>query len=126
MKTIKPASTVDNERPKPSTVDAVREAAADCDFDPRGTPRSNQARLLFSLYNCVGLPFPYGWREACVAELAARSVPATALQLDQLHSAMNSDAAADFEGWPGVDRQLVADLLDRLDHVRAPAAWSGR
>jgi hypothetical protein len=113
MKTDKPIVTIDNERPKPATVEAVREAAGDCVLDPRATPRSNQARLLFSLYNVIGLPFPYGWREACVAELASRGVPSDTLALDMLHSAMLTEAVLEFDGWPGVDRLLVRDLLRR-------------
>jgi hypothetical protein len=114
MKTDKPIVTIDNERPKPATVEAVREAADDCVLDPRATPRSNQARLLFSLYNVVGLPFPYGWREASVEVLAERGVQSDALALDLLHTAMLTDAVADFEGWPGVDLALVRDLQRRL------------
>lgn len=105
--------TVDAERPKPSTVALVREALDHCDLDPRGTPRSNQARLLFAVYYCAGLPFPYGWREACVAELAAQGVPATTVELDLVHTAMCSDAAGDFLDWPGIDPVLVRDLVDR-------------
>ncbi len=106
-------SPIDDERPKPATVEAVREAADDCTLDPRATPRSNQARLLFSLYYCVGLPFPYGWREACVAELGSRGIPATTLSLDVLHSAMLTEEVLEFDGWPGIDRRLVRDLLER-------------
>lgn len=105
--------TVDAERPKPSTVALVREALGHCDLDPAGTPRSNQARLLFAVYYCAGLPFPYGWREACVAELAARGVPATAVELDLIYTAMDSHAAGDFMGWPGIDPVLVRDLVAR-------------
>jgi hypothetical protein len=107
-------SPFEDERPRPATVEAVREAADECTLDPRATPRSNQARLLFALYYCVGLPFPYGWREACVAELSSRGIPATTLSIDLLHTAMLTDAVLDFEGWPGIDRLLVRDLHARL------------
>lgn len=113
MMTDKPIPTVDNERPKPATVEAVKEAAAECTLDPKATPRSNQARLLFSLYYCIGLPFPWGWREACCAELASRGIPADTLALDVLHSAMLTEEVEEFDGWPGIDRRLVRDLIDR-------------
>lgn len=116
-------SPIDDERPRPATVEAVREAADECWLDPSRTPRSNQARLLFALYHCVGLPFPYGWREACAAELASRGIPATALSLDVLHSAMLTDAVLEFDGWPGIDRRLIRDLLERREPLpmRRPA-----
>ena len=38
---------------------------------------------------------------------------ATTSELDLLYTAMNSDAAEEFEGWPGIDPVLVRDLLDR-------------
>ncbi|MEZ6012777.1 MAG: hypothetical protein R3C08_13005 [Hyphomonas sp.] len=107
------ASNLDRERPKPSTIALVREALNHCRLDPRATPRSNQACLLFAVYYCAGLPFPHGWREASVDVLEENGIPATTVQLDVLYSAMNSDSAADFEGWPGIDSQLVRDLLDR-------------
>ena len=106
-------SNLDRERPKPSTVALVREALDHCCLDPRATPRSNQARLLFAIYYCAGLPFPHGWREASVGVLEENGVPATTSELDLLYTAMNSDAAEEFEGWPGIDSQLVRDLLDR-------------
>ena len=113
--TIKNAnySPIDDERPKPATIEAVREAAADCILDPKATPRSNQARLLFSLYYCIGLPFPYGWREAGVTELASRGIPADTLALDMLYSAMLTEEVLEFDGWPGIDRRLVRDLIER-------------
>jgi hypothetical protein len=113
MRTFKPLVTIDHECPKPSTIAAVQEAAGHCLLDPAATPRSNQARLLFALYYCIGLPFPRGWREACVSALAGRGIPADILALDMIYSAMALGAADDFLGWPGIDDQLVRDLMDR-------------
>lgn len=110
--------SIDDERPSPETRETVRRAAADCWLDLRRTPRSNQARLLFSLYGRIGIEFPYGWREACVGVLAERGIPADPVALDLLFTAMNSDAAADFEGWPGIDRRLVQALMRRQRHPR--------
>lgn len=109
----KAPTLLDRERPRPSTVALIREALDHCRLDPKATPRSNQARLLFAIYYCAGLPFPHGWREACVGVLEENGIPATTSELDLLYTAMNSDAAEEFEGWPGIDPVLVRDLLDR-------------
>jgi hypothetical protein len=107
-------SPIDDERPLPETRETVRRVAASCRLDPRATPRSNQARLLFALYDRIGLDLPYGWREACVGVLAEHGIPATTLSLDLLFSAMLTEEVVEFDGWPGIDRRLVNALRARL------------
>jgi len=110
---MKRPSTVNDERPRASTRAAVEEALGHCTLNPNATPRSNHARLLFALYYSIGLPFPYGWRTACIDALAVHGIPAGEVELDLLYTAMTSDSAIEFLGWPGIDEQLVRDLMDR-------------
>lgn len=101
------------EHPGPGSAEAVARAMARCRIDPRATRRSNQARLLFALYEETDLPFPRGWRGLCVAALAGVGVPATERELDMLATAMDSDACIEFDGWPGIDPILVSRLASR-------------